>query len=638
MPMQPLELPGPHGDWAQFVDDLVECGLADARRIATGLKDGAPRSAHEVLDRWNDSSIAVSTAGGVAGLLAQVHPEVEVRTRSEAALQELAKFGSELSLDKELYAVFAAVDGGGLDPEAARLLAKVLRDFRRSGVDRDDATRDRLKAIDERLTVLGQDFSRIIRDDVRTIRIAPERLDGLPKDYVDAHPPGDDGLVAITTDYPDLIPFTTFAHDGAARRELHTAFLNRGWPDNDPVLHEILDLRHEMATLLGYPDWAAYDAEVKMIGTGEAIGEFIERITDLADAPGRRDLAVLLARARQDDPGIEALTAADNAYYSELVRREDYEVDAQEVRRYFDFAKVSAGLLDVTGRLFGVSYRPRDDAPVWHEAVTAYDVLRGDEMIGRIYLDLHPREGKFKHAAQFGLVSGVAGRDLPEGALVCNFPTGLMEHTDVVTLFHEFGHLVHHVLGGAQRWVRFSGVATEWDFVEAPSQMLEEWAWDANVLRSFATDADGVAIPGELVAKMVAAHEFGKGRHARTQMFYAATSLGLHRDRPADHTAYVAELQERYDLLAQLPDTHFQAAFGHLDGYGSGYYTYMWSLVIAKDMFSAFDGTNLFDPKVAERYRDRVLAQGGRADAADLVADFLGQPYSFDTFGEWLAR
>ncbi len=170
-----------------------------------------------------------------------------------------------------------------------------------------------------------------------------------------------------------------------------------------------------------------------------------------------------------------------------------------------------------------------------------------------------------------------------------------MEHDHVVTLFHEFGHLVHHVLAGGHAWTRFSGVATEWDFVEAPSQMLEEWAWDADVLRSFATDAEGTPIPRDLVDRMRAANEFGKGTYARTQMFYAALSYTLHQDVPDDITATLRELQARYDVFAYVPETHFHASFGHLEGYGSGYYTYMWSLVIAKDLFSAFDEDDLFD-------------------------------------------
>jgi thimet oligopeptidase len=213
-----------------------------------------------------------------------------------------------------------------------------------------------------------------------------------------------------------------------------------------------------------------------------------------------------------------------------------------------------------------------------------------------------------------------------------------MEHDHVVTLFHEFGHLVHHVLAGGGRWTRFAGVATEWDFVEAPSQMLEEWAWDAAVLRTFATDESGQPIPVELVERMRRADDYGKGIYARTQMFYAAMSYWFHTERPADLRARMVELQEQYSPFAYIDGTRMFASFGHLGGYSSAYYTYMWSLVIAKDLFSAFDPDDLFDPEVAGRYRDRVLAPGGTKDAADLVADFLGRPYQFDAYAAWLAR
>jgi thimet oligopeptidase len=342
-------------------------------------------------------------------------------------------------------------------------------------------------------------------------------------------------------------------------------------------------------------------------------------------------------RQKQDDPDAAQFDASHLFYYAELIRREQFEVDAQEIRRYFDFSKVRDGLLDVTARLFGVQYRPADVA-TWHPDVTAYDVLSDGQLLGRIHLDLHPRAGKFKHAAQFDLAAGVTGVQLPEGVLVCNFPTGLMEHQHVVTLFHEFGHLVHHVLGGRQKYDRFSGVATEWDFVEAPSQMLEEWAWDAGVLATFATDAAGVPIPAELVARMRAAKDFGKGVFVATQTFYAMLAYVLYRDLPADHTQAVIDLQQRYDVLDHIVGTHFQASFGHLPGYTSGYYTYLWSLVIAKDLFSQFDPDDLFDQAVAHRYRDRILARGGSDDAANLVADFLGRPFDFEAFAAWLDR
>ena len=588
--LSPLDLP--ETDWEAWVADRTESQLARATELVEAAKQG-PRDA-SALSTWNDINIALGNAFAVASLMSNVHPDEAVRNRAEAAEQAASRLLTEIGLDRDLFEVLDAVDPSELDDAGRRVLSLTLRDFRRAGVDQDDDVRDRLRKLNERETEVGQTFAKNIRDSVRTIRIEPERLDGLPADYIEAHPPGEDGLVTITTEYPDYVPFMTFAKDREARAALLHEFRNRAWPENDAVLAELLKLRDEHAKLLGYADWPSYDAEVKMIGKGDAIPEFIDRISDAAEEPGKRDIAVLLARLQQDHPEVETIDGRDGSFYAEVIRRENFDVDAQQVRTYFDFQKVRAGLLDVTGRLFGIEYVPVD-VPVWHEDVASYDVMRDGERLGRIHLDLHPRAGKYGHAAQFDLVPGIRGRQLPQGVLVCNFSKQLMEHDHVVTLFHEFGHLVHHVLAGRHDWARFSGVATEWDFVEAPSQMLEEWAWDHDVLSTFATDASGEAIPGELVTKMRAANEFGKGYYARTQMFYAATSYYLHKEVPADLTARMVELQAKYDLFGYVPDTHFHTSFGHLHGYGSGYYTYMWSLVIAKDLFSAFDPDNLFD-------------------------------------------
>jgi len=637
----PAPLTLPDADTTQeWVEARTREGLDEARRLVESLRTAPPADTLAALRQWDEVTLQLSNVGAVAGLLSQVHPLLAVRTCSEQAEIEVDRLVTELRQDRGLYDVFAALDPTGLDAPAARLLQKTLDDFRRAGVDREEATRDRLTVINERLTELNQEFSRNIRDDVRTVRVTPDRLAGLPEDWLAAHPAGDDGLVAVTTDYPDAVPVRMFAHDAGVRRELTVAFLDRGWPQNNDLLHEMFALRHELAGLVGFDDWAEYDADVKMIKRGSAIPEFIDRIADAAAEPARRDLDVLLERYRRDVPEAMAIDSADASYYEELVRKEQLQVDAQLVRTYFDFAKVRAGLLEVTGRLFGVRYETVPDATVWAPDVTAYDVLPADggDRIGRIYLDLHPREGKYKHAAQFTLADGVDGRQLSEGVLVCNFARGLMEHDHVVTLFHEFGHLVHHVLGGRAEWTRFSGVATEWDFVEAPSQMLEEWAWDPEILRSFATNADGEPIPAELVDRMRAADDFGKGVRARTQMFYAAMSYWFHVERPADLTTRMREIQAAYAPFPWIEGTHLFASFGHLGGYSSAYYTYMWSLVIAKDLFSAFDPDHLFDPEVAGRYRDRVLAPGGSKDAADLVEDFLGRPYTFDAYAAWLAR
>ena len=635
----PAPLSLPTSDWESWLAARCEGNLDEVRRLAATLADASgSRSSEQTLGLWDELGLALREALAVASLMSNVHPDEDVRSRAEQGEQDAARLETAIGQDRALYEVLAALDTEGLDDAARRVHELTMRDFRRAGVDRDETVRQRLREIAERETSVGQEFDKSIRDDVRSVRVDPAVLDGLPTDFVEGHPPGDDGLVEVTTEYPDYVPFMTFCRDRAARQALVTEFLNRAYPANEPLLHELLELRREHARLLGYDGWPAFDAEVKMIGSGPAIPEFVDRITEASGVAARRDVDVLLRRLQRDHPQVTSVTAVDRSFYGEVLRRENFEVDAREVRRYFEFAKVRQGLLDVTGRLFEVEYVEVPDASTWHADVTTYDVLRGEQRLGRIHLDLHPRKGKYGHAAQFDLSPGLRGRRLAEGVLVCNFSRSLMEHDHVVTLFHEFGHLVHHVLAWGQVWTRFSGVATEWDFVEAPSQMLEEWAWDAAVLRSFATDADGSSIPRELVESMRAAKDFGKGAYVRTQMFYAALAYQLHQQVPDDITATMLDLQAAYDAFSPVPDTHFFASFGHLHGYGSGYYTYMWSLVIAKDLFSAFDPDDMFDTAVAHRYRDRILAAGGSKDAADLVADFLGRPYNFDAFEAWLQR
>ncbi len=640
MALEPLSLPV--DDWKAWLDERARGQLRTAGDEIAALKD-APVKDEAILQLWNDAGIAIRNAGAACSLLSVVHPDADVIELAEAIEREVQAFGTDLYLDADVFAQLSSVEDEPLGDGAKRMLEKALRDFRRAGVDRDEETRERVRALDQRLTDLGQAFDRNIRDGRRTTLVPASTLAGLPDDFVADHAPDEDGQVAITTEYPDLLPFLTFAHDADARREVAQSFFNLAWPENDDVLAELLATRHEMATLLGYPSWPDYDAETKMIGTGDAIAAFVDRITEEADAAGRREIATLLERASAD--GQDTIDLGNWRYYFEAVKREQYGVDAQEVRRYFDFTKVHDGLLDVTSMLFGLSYTrvEQAEARTWHPDVTTYDVGLGrpdgsTEVLGRIHLDLHPRERKFNHAAQFDLVPGVLNRQLPEGVLVCNLPRGLMDHRDVVTLFHEFGHLMHHVLAGRHEWVRFSGVATEWDFVEAPSQMLEEWAWDTLVLQGFATDADGTPIPGDLVRQMRAAEEFGRDFLARTQMFYAALAYRLHLERPDDRIARMLELYDEYSLVRPLPDTHFVTSFGHLSGYTSAYYTYMWSLVIAKDLFSAFDPDDLFAADVATRYRELVLAAGGSKPAAELVEDFLGRPYDTEAFTAWLNR
>jgi thimet oligopeptidase len=632
--LEPLALPSTPVGWTEWLEARGRSSLRTAADQVAALKTASPGDT-AILQLWNDASVALANSFAVTSLMSSVHPDESMIELAEAIEVDARRFSSDLYLDRAVYAQLTSIRQRPLDAGARRVLVDALRSFRRSGVELDADTRDRLRQLNERETELGQAFSRNIRDGRREALVPASALDGLPDDFVAAHPVDDQGTVRITTEYPDVHPFLTHSRDTAARRAVAMEYFNLAWPENDAVLHDLLQLRDEKARLLGYPNWPDFDSEVKMIGSGAEIEKFVDRIAAESYDAGRRDLAVLEERAATE--GIERIDLASWRYCFEAVKREHYGVDGQEVRRYLDFAQVHDGLLDVTGRLFGLSYE-RVEVPTWHDEVTTYDVHLEGERIGRIHLDLHPRDRKYNHAAQFDLVPGVRDRQLPEGVLVCNFNRGLLEHHEVVTLFHEFGHLMHHVLAGRHEWVRFSGVATEWDFVEAPSQMLEEWAWDAAVLQLFARDAEGNPIPTELVERMRAADEFGKGFLARTQMFYAALSYKLHLEVPDDITTRLFELYPEYSLVAPLDGTHFHCGFGHLEGYGSGYYTYMWSLVIAKDLFSAFDPDDLLDPEVARRYRDTVLVPGGSKDAADLVADFLGRPYNTEAFSAWLDR
>jgi thimet oligopeptidase len=633
---KPLEFPTDPAAWSAFLTSSVDAGLDAGRELIARLKDGATRTTSEALELWNDADIAIGTASARAHLFAEVHPDAAIRDAAEASAQAAEDLLTERGLDHELWQAVAATDPTGLDAESTRARDHILRDFRRAGVDRTPEEREQLRALAQRCTEIGLEFSRNIREGVRTIHVRPEQLDGLPDDFKAEHPAGEDGLVALTTEYPDMVPFRTYATDPEARLALTREYLQLAYPDNEPLLAELLRLRAERAALLGYEDWPTYDTEPKMIGTGAAVADFIERLDALTAAPAQRDVEVMLARFRQDDPSAAAVTSADNLYYDQVIRREDYDVDSQAVRQYFRYSAVRDGVLGTISELFALTFTPVE-VPTWHDDVAVYDVVDGGTNIGRIYLDMHPRAGKFNHAAQFSLTPGIAGRALPEGVLVCNFPTGLMEHDDVVTFFHEFGHLVHEILGGHQSWAMFSGVATEWDFVEAPSQLLEEWAWDTDVLQSFATNDAGEPIPADLVARMNRADTFARGAWTRRQLNFTALSYGLHAQAPDDLAAFTAAIDARFGPYAPIPDTHQYAGFGHLDGYGSAYYTYLWSLVIAKDLRSAFtDG--LMDPVVGRRYRDAILAPGGSADAADLVERFLGRPTAFEPFEAWLTE
>jgi thimet oligopeptidase len=622
--------------------------VADANALIQRLKAmPAPRGTLAALSLYDDANERLDDTGGMAAIAENSHPEAAMREAAQACEQQLDQASKAILLDGAVYAVLQSLDLSGQDDATRYYVFVILRDFRRTGVDKDEATRTKIKALNDEILTTGLLFDKTIRDDVRSISVAPSELAGLPDDYVRSHAAGADGKVRITTDYPDIQPFMAYARSGSAREALWKTNLERGYPKNVDTLAKLVQLRTELATLLGFSSWAAYETANKMVRTDAAAGAFIDKISGASGSRMESDYRELLERKQKDQPSATSVNPWEAAYYTDRVKAERYAFDARQMRPYFEYARVKQGVFDITSKLFGVRYVARPEVKTWAPGIEAYDVFDLDGApVGRFYLDMHPRPNKYKHAAEWGLVEGQAGRRLPEAVLMCNFPApgaepALMEHAQVVTFFHEFGHLLHHLFSGRVQWAGLSGTRTEQDFVEAPSQLLEEWTRDYESLRTFAKDyKTGDVIPKELVQQMRHADSFSRGMGVRQQMFYAAYSLDLYENQgwAKDSTALVKKTMEQFTPFHYVPGTYFQASFGHLNGYSAIYYTYMWSLVIAKDLYTPFQSTGVFNTETAGRYRRTVLNPGGSKPAAELVKDFLGRDYSFDAYSAWLNR
>jgi thimet oligopeptidase len=627
---------------------LARChaDVAAAQAGMAQLKTLAPTGSLAPLDVYDSAQKVLRDADSRAGLASELHPDKSMRDAGEKCSQEADRAATEFSLDRGIFGALARIDPKPLDEATRHYLERTLQQFRLAGVDRDDQTRAQIQAINDELTKLSQEFGKNIREGVLTLEAEPAELAGLPPDFLKAHPTSANGKVVLKTDNPDYVPVMSYARDAAVRERFWRLYNNRAYPANIATLDRMLTLRYQVARLLGFASWADYITANKMIGNGRNAAEFIEKIATAAGPRAKHDYEELLARKRRDEPAATEVMPWDSSFLTERIRAEQYNVDSQEVRPYFQYDNVKRGVLETTSRLFGIRFERIADAKAWHPDVETYDVYDGSRRLGRIYLDMHPRDAKYKHYAHATLLHGKQGVALPESVLLCNFrkPTAddpaLLQYSEVRTFFHEFGHLVHAIVGGQGRWAGISGVATERDFVEAPSQMLEEWIRDPKVLQSFAVHYQtGQPIPTHLAERLVKADEINRGLSVRTQMWLAAISLEYHSHDPKgiDTTALMQELQRRYTPYEPVPGSHFQTAFTHLDGYSAVYYTYMWSLVIAKDMFSEFKAKgDIMDPSVAIRYRRAVLEPGGSKPAAQLVNDFLGRPYAFSAYERWL--
>jgi thimet oligopeptidase len=362
-----------------------------------------------------------------------------------------------------------------------------------------------------------------------------------------------------------------------------------------------------------------------------------------------RELAMLLAEKRKLNPGAAEIFGYEYWRLAELVRRARFDFDEQSVRPYFAYNDVKQGAMENTAALFRVSFRQEPSAPAWNSSVETWDVTEDGQMIGRVYLDMHPRPGKYAHGQMRPVLDGIRGKQLPEAILICNFPEptttdpGLMDYEDVVTFFHEFGHLMHHILGGQQQWAGISGISMEDDFVEVPSQMLEEWERSPQILASIARNyKTGEPIPASLVARMNRAAAFGRAvNKVATENAYSAISFDIHDADPAKidlGTITLHDLRHWGFLVPLTSESRMYANFNGLGRYSSAYYTYLWDKVIAEDLFQQFNQGNLLAGDSPMRYRRAVLEPGGSMSANELVKNFLGRPPNMEAFKLWLGE
>jgi thimet oligopeptidase len=605
-----------------------------------------PRTTENTLRLYDQAIEQLSLAGAQAGVLNSVASDKSVRDQAQQEAQRVAMAGSALSLNRQVYEALAAIGIDKASPATRHYVERTLLSYRLAGVDKDQATRDQIQALNEKATRLSLEFSRNIQEGGKTIQATPAELEGLPEDFLARHPAAEGGTVTLTTDPPDMQPVMTFAANPSLRERMFLAYNTRAYPANRQILLDLLATRQELATILGFRSWADLATADQMMKSAANVRTFMAKLNEASLEGARREHELILDFARGRQPHLNAIDITSRGYWYEQFRRSAYDFDSQSVRPYFPYVQVQAGVLQTAARLFKVEFRP-SNAPSWHPAVSVFDVYEHGRQVGRFYLDMHPRDGKDKWFSAAPIVTGVRNRTMPEAALICNFPAGddrdpgLLQYSDVVTFFHEFGHLMHAILGGHTEWAGLSGFATEGDFIEVPSQMLEEFFRDEKLLQSFARHYQtGEVLPTELIQKMKRAGSFGRADWMRTQLYYTSLSLDLHDQDPAriDLDVITKSLYESLQPWTWREGNHMYASFGHLTGYSSNYYTYAFDKVIALDFFDQFDPNDLLDCDAGARYRKTVLEQGGSKPGREMVRDFLGRDEEFSALSKWLTE
>ena len=579
---------------------------------------------------------------GMSGFLSYVSTDKKFRDAANDLQMQISQYMVDVATRRDVYkAIREYTDTNPrLDPVQAKLVKEMLIGFKNSGMDLNDADLEKFKALNKEKAEYIIKFDKNIQEYKDPLAVTQEQLQGLGEDYIQKLSKTDDGKYLVMLDYPDYVPFMQNADDEQARKELEFKFNRRGGQENVELLEKTLTLRREIARLLGYKNHAELRLEDRMAKNPKTVMAFLKDLQKKLKPLGKKEDKEMIAyKNSKTGKNSRTLYSWESGYWSNKFRKENLELDSEKIKEYFPSQVVIDGMLDLFGGVFGITFEPVD-IPVWHPDVKAFKIKdkASGELVAYFYMDLYPREGKYKHAACFGLVEGEEKQDgtyqIPFVAIVANLnkPSGdtpsLLKHSEVETLFHEFGHVLHNALTKA-KYSAFSGTSVSWDFVEAPSQMLERWAWDPQVLKKISKHyKTGESLPDDLIKRMIAAKNFGAGGMYLRQDFFAQYDMTLHTaDTTPDTTKLYFELTKKIRGLPLTKGTIPQASFGHImGGYDAGYYGYLWSEVIAEDFFGEFKKNGIFNPETGLKFRREILEKGGTLDEEKMVENFLGRP------------
>ncbi|MBP6507480.1 MAG: Zn-dependent oligopeptidase [Opitutaceae bacterium] len=629
---------------------------ADDALAALVAQDPAKADFASTFAAYDDITYAAGIFNNQVYTLGQSHPDKAMRDMANEQSSKLDTWSIGLEYREDIYRLLQAYADTKprLDARQQRLLEFTLRDFRRAGLSLPAVERQRVEELRKVLAELEQQFGININEARAPLDFTAEEMKGVADSFLESpgvkQPDGTYRVMAnITWHYAAV---ASHADSADVRRRLYLARNTLARDKNIPVLAKIVALRAEVAQRLGYANWADYKTEIKMAKTGATALKFENDLVDGLEPKFTQETETLRQmKATQLSQPDAQLEPWDTGYYTDRLKKEKFAVDTEALRVYFPYEAVLRGMFGIYQDIFGLKFTEVEPPYTWAPGVKLFVVEDSatKELLGQFYLDMFPREGKYNHFANFPQQQGrllPGGKfELPLAALLCNFPPpsadkpSLLKHDDVQTLFHEFGHVMHNVLGRAP-YVGLLSVPR--DFVEAPSQMLENWVWDKAVLDTFAADYRDPSkkIPAETIAAMVQARQATEGRLTRGQLAYGLIDMGLHSLSVDD--AWKADVvKQSNDVLARVTGTKdqgtaFVAYFGHLNGYDAGYYGYLWSLVMAQDMASIFRAAphGFLDVETGRRLRQAVYSVGNTRDVGDSVEAFLGRPRSQEAFLE----